>query len=138
MFSVDVNYLAIFVSGILAMGIGAVWYGPLFGKKWMALSGMTSEQLAGAKQKGMSKSYAVAFVGTLVMGFVLAQVIGLANATDVMSGGVVGLGMWLGFVAPVTLSTVLWDNKPFALWVLNSGHYAVALALMGVILAVWG
>ena len=32
----SVNYLAVLVAAALEIGLGALWYGPLFGKPWMA------------------------------------------------------------------------------------------------------
>ena len=40
---VPVNYLAIIVSAVLMMVIGYVWYGPLFGKRWATLMGLSPE-----------------------------------------------------------------------------------------------
>ncbi|HLD39833.1 MAG TPA: DUF1761 family protein, partial [Candidatus Nanoarchaeia archaeon] len=33
------NYLAVLVAAIAAYVVGFLWYGPVFGKKWMALMG---------------------------------------------------------------------------------------------------
>ncbi len=55
-----------------------------------------------------------------------------------MSAGVsVGFGAWIGFVAPVSLGIVLWDGKPWKLWMINAGYYLVGLLLIGSILALW-
>ena len=63
-----INYLAVLVSAIIGMIIGALWYSPLlFGKLWMKLSGMTEKQLNEAKKKGMGKMYLVAFIGVLLI-----------------------------------------------------------------------
>ena len=61
---VDVNYLAVLACGVVAMILGFLWYGPLFGKKWSQLMGwgeMTPELMA-EKQKGARKGYAISFV----------------------------------------------------------------------------
>jgi hypothetical protein len=123
------------------MIVGALWYGPLFGKKWMALVGMSEGELNAAKARGMGKLYALAFVGSLLMSYVLAHALVFASfylgVFGASSGIMVGIWNWLGFVAPVTLSTVLWENKPWKLWVLNNGYYLVSLTVMGIILALW-
>ena len=31
----EVNYLAVLIAGIVPMIVGAIWYGPLFGKRWL-------------------------------------------------------------------------------------------------------
>ena len=42
---VEINFLAVLVCGVVSMIIGATWYGPLFGKKWMKEEGSTEEEL---------------------------------------------------------------------------------------------
>jgi hypothetical protein len=140
---IPVNYLAIGACGVLAMIIGFLWYGPLFGKKWATLMGwgdMTPEQLA-EKQKQARSSYAITFVASLVSAYVLAHALIFAsaylNASGVTAGLAAGFWNWLGFVMPVTLGSVLWDSKPWSLWFINAGYWLVQLLAMGVLLALW-
>lgn len=140
---VDVNYLAIAASGVASMVIGFLWYGPLFGKPWSKLMGwgdMTPEQLK-EKQKKAGPMYAISFVGSLVMAYVLAHSLAFAQAylgTSGFSSGLeAGFWSWLGFVAPVTIGSVLWEGKPMKLWYINASYYLVLLLVMGVILALW-
>src|SRR3989344_6061991 len=140
--TVPINYLAVVVAAVASTALGALWYSPLlFGKQWMALSGMSPEVLDAAKNRGMGKLYAIAFVGSLAMSYVLAHALVFASAYMAVSGISAGLTTgfwnWLGFVAPVTLGSVLWDNKPWGLRVLKHGHYLLSLIIMGVILALW-
>jgi hypothetical protein len=139
---IPINYLSVVVAAVSNMVLGFAWYGPLFGKKWASLMGwgaMTSAQLA-AKQKAARSSYAISFVGALLMAYVLAHVLVLANVysgSGLEAGLKSGFGMWLGFVVPVTLGTVLWDGKPWMLWAINSGYFLAALLVMGAILGYW-
>ncbi len=123
------------------MIIGGLWYGPLFSKPWVALSGMTEEKISAAKARGMGKLYAINFLGALVMSYVLGHALIFASQylgiSGVGAGLMVGFFNWLGFIAPVTLGVVLWEGKSWKLWILNSGYYLVSLSIMGVILAVW-
>lgn len=123
------------------MVLGSLWYGPLFGKQWIALSGISSEKLEGAKAKGMGKSYSLMFVGSLLMAYVLAHAIIFAsdylNVYGISAGLTGAFWNWLGFIAPVTLSSVLWDGKPWKLWLLNNGYNLASLMAMGAILSVW-
>jgi hypothetical protein len=138
---VDVNYLAVLASAIASMVIGALWYGPLFGKQWIAMMGWTEEQMNSAKAKGMGKSYALMFVGSLLMAYVLSHAIIFASdylAIFGLSAGLTaGFWNWLGFIAPVTLGSVLWENKSWKLWMLNNAYYLVTLLVMGSILSLW-
>jgi len=70
------------VAAIAGMLIGAFWYSPLlFGKLWMRLSGLTEKQLNEAKKKGMGKLYFIAFIGILVMSYVLAHFVDYTEST---------------------------------------------------------
>ncbi len=142
MVSVPINYLAIVLCAIANMALGFLWYGKLFGKQWMALMGMTPEMMNAQKAKGgMWKGYALAFVGSLAMAFVLAHSLIFAAAylgvSGISAGWQAGFWSWLGFVAPVTLGSVLWEGKPWKLWILINGYYLVSLLIMGTILAWW-
>ena len=141
---VPINYLAVLASGVAAMILGSLWYGPLFGKQWIALMGFDQQKVAEMQAKGMQamwKNYALMFVGALIMAYVLAHGLVFGNAylgTGGISGGLQGaFWYWLGFIAPVTLGVVLWDGKPWKLWFLNAGYYLVLLLVMSIILSLW-
>ena len=138
---VPINYLAVVACAIASMVLGFLWYGPVVGKQWMALMKITPEQMAAGKDKGMSKSYALMFIGSLVMAYVLAHALVFAatylKASGVSAGLTAGFWNWLGFIAPVTLGSVLWEGKSWKLWVLNNAYQLLNLLVMGVILAVW-
>ncbi len=142
MVQVVVNYWAILVAALANMVLGFVWYGPLFGKLWMSLMGMTKEHMDAAKAKGgMWKGYLLAFIGSLVMGYVLAHSLVFASAylqaAGIGAGLMVGFWSWLGFIAPVTLGSVLWEGKSWKLWFLMNAYYLLALLIMGSVLALW-
>ena len=137
---VPVNYLAIIVSTILMMIIGYVWYGPLFGKPWSALMGFTPEHHA-ARGKSMRTSYVIMAIGAFLMSFMLAHAVIFAETFMQIGGApagiLVGIMNWLGFIVPVSLSIVLWDNKPWKLWFINVGYYLVGLVIIGAVLGLW-
>lgn len=138
---VPINYFAVVVSAVASMIIGFLWYGPLFGKPWLKLMAFTPEKMEEAKAKGMSKTYALMALGSLVMSFVLAHALIFGSSYLKMYGisaaFQVAFWNWLGFIAPVTLSSVLWEGKPWKLWLLNNGYYVVSLFVMAMILAYW-
>ena len=135
---VDINYVAVLIAAIVSMAIGSFWYSMKgFGKQWMALSGITPDKINAAKAKGMQKTYAIAFVGSLVMSYVLAHFVDYAGAATIARGAQAGFWSWLGFIAPVALGSVLWEGKPWKLYVLNNAYYLVSLMVMGALLTVW-
>ena len=101
---------------------------------------MTPEKMK-EMQKKARPAYAANFVGALIMAFVLSHALVFASSylheSGISAGLQTGFWNWLGFIAPVTLGSVLWDGKPMKLWMINAGYYLVGLLIMGVILALW-
>ena len=136
--NVEVNYLAVLVAGVVSMGVGFFWYSPtLFGKPWMKLMGFTKETMAGAK-KEMGKMYALSFVATLVMAYVLVHVMTFSenfyHYSSVQTGLTSAFWVWLGFVAPVQMTDVLFGGKKWNLFFINTGYQLASLLAMGVTL----
>ena len=135
--NVPINYLAVVVAALASVAIGAAWYSPmLFGKPWMRMMGWTGG-MPEEQKKAAAKSYALMFVGTLVMTYVLAHFIYIASVVTVTDALVLGFWIWLGFVATVMLGVVLWEGKPWKLYLLNVGYQLVSLLVAAVILALW-
>ena len=140
---VPINYLVVLVSAIVSMLLGFLWYGPLFGKTWATMMGWDKMDPARVDEmkKGAAKGYIISFIGSLVMAYVLAHALVFAS-TYTQTGGVpaglmVGAWNWLGFVAPVTLGSILWEGKSVKLWLLNNSYNLAQLLMMGVILSLW-
>ena len=122
------------------MLIGAIWYGPLFGKKWIEICGATLEDLEARKkmQKAAGQLYMVQFALTLFQVWYLAifingwgASIGLANA----------FGIWLAFVMPTVVGASMWNNDSskvrWARFLIQSGYQLVNFIVFGLVLGMW-
>ena len=134
---VEINYLAVLVAAIISMVIGFLWYGPLFGKTWMKLASMSETQIKGAKKKRMTKLYIIAFIGTLVTSLVLAHFIDYTESTKIGDAFQAAFWIWLGFIAPLLLGSVLWEGKSLKLFFLNAIYNLVSLVIAAIILTAW-
>ncbi len=133
-----INYLAVLVSALATIVVGFLWYSPLlFGKLWMKLSMISNADIKKAKQKGMTASYLLMIISTLLMSYVLAVFLDYANALTPVAGLATGVLLWLGFVVPLLLGSVLWEGKSWKLYMLNVAYYLVVLIIMGAILGGW-
>jgi|SRR3989344_3802817 len=132
-----VNYLAILVAGIASMVLGFLWYGPFFGKPWMRLSGLSKKDVNKAKQKSMTGSIILGFISSLVMIWVLALFFEMLSVTNYMTAITTSLWVWLGFMGTLTLSSFIWENKSFSLWILNNGYNVINLLIAALILVAW-
>lgn len=134
----SINYWAVLVAAIASMVVGSIWYGPLFGKIFMAASGM-DKMSAGEKaamKSRMTISYFGQFVASLVMFYVLARFTdGMAEA-GVMGGMAVAFWAWLGFVVPLALGNAIWGGKKAMFW-LGVGNMFVTLLIAGAIIGGW-
>lgn len=126
-----VNYWAVLVAALAHFIIGMVWYSPLlFGKMWMELSGA-------ADLKPSPKDLVMALFSSLILAYVLANVVFLAGARTILDGAVVGIMVEVGFIATLLLGDMIFEKKPFKLFLLRNGYNLLALAVAGAILAVW-
>ncbi|OGE10802.1 hypothetical protein A3A60_02345 [Candidatus Curtissbacteria bacterium RIFCSPLOWO2_01_FULL_42_26] len=134
---ISINFLAVIVSAVAYMVIGAVWYSPVvFGKMWIKFAGITQKDID-IQKKTMPKIYGFAFVGALITSYILAIILKLVDATTLIGALQIGFLVWLGFMATTTLSTVLFEGKKQELYLLNNGYNLVALLTAAAILTVW-
>lgn len=138
-FQVPVNYLAILLCGVVAMVVGFVWYGPLFGKPWMKMIGLTDKKMEEMKKMGgMGKTYGLSFLSSLVMAWFLAHVIWYAapGAVTLFIAVKTAFYMWLGFVATTGFIQYLYaiTPKPYKLYLLETGYHLATLLVMSVVI----
>ena len=100
--------------------------------------GFSNSDLEKAKSKGMAKSYITAFIGLLLMNFVLAHFVDYTESTTAILGAQTGFWIWLGFIIPVLLGSILWEGKPFELYLINMLYWLIGLVVGGGIFGVWG
>ena len=132
---VHINYLAVLVCGILSMVVGAVWYGPAFGKLWMKQYNYTEEDLR--KDFNPGKTYGLAVLGHMVMALVIAYLISLTNANTLIEGIRISLSCWLGFIASTMFVNKLFSRKSYTLFFIDSGYQFVNMIVFGILLILW-
>lgn len=137
---VVINYWAVLVCGVLSMVLGAVWYGPLFGKKWMEIVGVSEEDLARRKemQKAAGPLYLVQFALTLFQVLVLAHLIA---DTQRASGLERAVWIWAAFVIPTLAGSSMWTNEAtrvkWARFLIQGGYQLVIFVVFGLVISVW-
>ena len=139
---VPINLIAVLAAAVLTMILGYIWFGPLFGRKWMRLMGFDMETMkAGNRGGAMAKMYIIMFIGALLTAFVLAHELVFASAYmnigGLDAGVMAGFWSWLGFGAPITVNYTLTTDKSWKLWLINGGYYLVSFVMMGIVLAMW-
>ena len=115
------------------MIVGALWYGPIFGKRWLVLMETTEEAIAAGFNP--LKTYGVSFL------FAIASAFGLAVLLDGFSGPLHGVHAALvaviAFVIPVTHQSVAFEQRKTGLAALSVGYNLLALLGQAILLSVW-
>ncbi|MBK6674135.1 MAG: DUF1761 domain-containing protein [Proteobacteria bacterium] len=128
----DINWLAVVVATVSSFALGGIWYGPLFSKAWMKLTGMT-------KEKGAEASMAVTFGGTFALNLLIAIAIALLTGphAGLHAGLHTGLFSAFFFVATSIGVIYLFEQRPLRLWLINAGYQVVNFSIMGSIIGAW-
>ncbi len=134
--SFELNYVAIVLATVAAYVLGWIWHGPLFGKKWMALEGLTPESMK-AMPMSPQKAMTLGFVATFLTAWVLGWVMAALGVVGILAAVQAAFWVWLGFVMPTLASKWLWEGKSFALFGFNAAHGLVALVVMAIVISLW-
>jgi Protein of unknown function (DUF1761) len=130
----NANLLAIFVAAAAGFLVGGLWYGPLFGKAWMAEHGFTEESL---KNANMLKLYGLTFafsvLSAVFLGHLLAH-FGTTPRTTMM----ISTGVALGFIVPAIGTNYLFSRKSGKLFAIDAGYWLVFYAAMGAVFVMLG
>ena len=126
-----VDYLAILVAAVAAYVVGALWYGPIFGKQWRHLMGHTGGNM------GMPQAMLGGALSTLVLVYFFAMF--MDNAVVTMTGDAISfaLAVSIGVIGMVLLNSVWYEGRPWKLYFINLGHYVVALLAAALVLLYW-
>jgi surface polysaccharide O-acyltransferase-like enzyme len=128
------NYAAVVVAAIAYWLLGAVWFGVLFSKPWMALENIAMEQ---AKSMNPVLPYVVSFLLNLLIAYALAQICIWRNANTAGRGASVGVLLWVGFIGPITYTTYMYEMRPKELFAINQFYPLAGMVLMGAIIGAW-
>ncbi len=136
----EVNYLAVLTCAVISMILGGIWYGPLFGKKWMEILGTDSKDKKeiAKMQKSAGPLYLIQFLLTLFQAYVLAYYVKGWNEVSGVEGS---LWIFFAFIMPTIAGFSMWNNytKKVAIerFLIQSGYQLVLFTLFGLILGSW-
>src|SRR3989344_5330110 len=125
----------IVAAGIASVLIGWVWYHPrVFGTTWMRLANITPE-MAERGKKMMPFHALVGLIASMLIAYVMNYV-GIAFQIYDWVGAVFELALWcwLGFIVPTSLGTILSEQRPFQLYLINTLYWLLTLIPMALIL----
>jgi hypothetical protein len=133
-----IKYPAVLVATLIHFIVGGLWYSPLlFGNKFIQIMGWTPEQIQQMHTSGPPTGLIVTFLASAILVYILAHFVQYTKAVNALGGLQTAFWLWLGFIVTTNLQTVLFEQRPLGLYLLNISYQFVACALAGVVLAVW-
>lgn len=137
MINPDLNWLTVIGATVAAMVLGALWYSPvLFAKEWTELMKLKKGDIDQSK-KGMAKTYGISALVTFITAFVLKQFIDLFYIVNFYDALQLAFWVWFGFIATSMMNSVVYEKKPWRLYIIDAGYQLAVLILMSVILSYW-
>lgn len=125
----NTSWLAIILAALGAFLVGAAWYGPIFGKVWLAEFGFTDEDLA-------KRNYIKIFSGTFLLNIVMACNLAmfLGPKAGITFGAIAGFFTGLGFTGALLGVFYLFEGRSARLFLINSGFAIVSFMVMGIVI----
>jgi len=143
----EINIFAILVAAAVPNALGALYYGPLFGKRWLSSLNMTADDMKG-RNEGLI--YGGAYLLCAVVCFFSKFLVELAHK-DVNDqgelifasfhtfphGAIHGSVIAIGIVIPIIVCLGLFQKSTTSNILINSLFWLICFAIMGGILDVW-
>ena len=129
-----VNWLAVVVAMVASMALGFVWYMAL-SKQWLAAQGKRKEDINQADWT----PYAWSVLVQLVMAYFIALLTPVIfDATNVTTGILCGLHMWLGFVITSMILNHRYQGAKWSLTLIDGGYLLGVLIVQGIVIGLFG
>ena len=135
----DINFVAVIVSALVAFIIGFLFHGPLFGKMWMKLANITPT--GNEKMSDMYGQMGMNLLANVVTAFVLAILITLISESGYLFDkslvciGMIGSALvWAGVVVPGSSMDSIWMGKSWKLWIFECISSLAMFLAMGAII----
>lgn len=128
----SINWLSVIAAAVSAFIIGGIWYGPLFGRAWMAAFNFTEEDL---KKRNIPKTFGLSLLLAFIAAINLEMFIG--PEAEVVFGTMAGFFAGFGWVATFLGILYLFEMQSLKAYLINAGYCIVSLTVMGAILGAW-
>ena len=135
----SINWLAVVVCVIVSMVLGSIWFNPkTFFPMWWQAIGKAENQGPSLQNPVVMWGLTIlaAFVQAVFMSLMVHALGSMMGGATLVSGALTGILLWLGFVAPSSLTNKLFANQLKA-WMIESGNHLVNYILIGAILGAW-
>ena len=129
----NLDLLTILLGAVAFFAVGAIWYGPLFGKAWRAETGITDEMVQAGPQPGQKPVWLImllAFAFELLISLTLAHQYAMTGPSD-RAKMMIAIGYGAMLMAPAIGINYLFQMRSGKLFAIDATHFIVGMAAMG-------
>ena len=133
-----INFFAVVIAAVVAWLVSAGWYMSL-GKIYQAAQGKTPEQCKVDMQKpGAFLPFLYAFIGNLVIAWMLAGVLGHLGQVTIKNGVISGAFLWFGFILTTMVVNFCFSGRDKRLLLIDLGNWLIVMVVMGAVIGAMG
>jgi hypothetical protein len=129
-----ISWLSVLVATVLSFGLGALWYGPFFGKAWIAEQGTTAEELMDGfnPRATYGATFVLAGLSALLFGVFIGE------APDPLRSVGWGFAVGLIWVSGGIGTIYLFERRTRRLWFINGGYHTARFTIIGAVFGYLG
>jgi hypothetical protein len=133
--NIKINHLAVWVCIILMHAFGFLWYGPLFGERWMDMVQIDQETMqSDSMDAGIWILNSVAIIASM---YAIAWVLSALNVTSGVRGAVIAFVLTFCLHHLPTMNANMFAGQPYGLAWITGGYSLAWLTVSGFILGSW-
>ncbi|TFG26021.1 MAG: DUF1761 domain-containing protein [Promethearchaeota archaeon] len=128
-----INIWAILVITVIYFILGGLWFTPfLFGKAWAKALNFNLDE-----RNPKPKHFISALIANFITTLFLALLLELIGFYDLLIALIVAVIIGIGFVLPIGLIDVIFEEKNFKAYLIDAGYHIVGIIIAGLILGAW-
>jgi hypothetical protein len=133
--NLKINHLAVWICIILMHGFGFLWYGPLFGEKWMAFVNLDPATM---QQDSMDPAlWILNSIAIIAPIYALAWLLSKTNVTSGIQGAMLAFIISVTFHLLPAMNANMFAGEPSGLAWITAGYSVSWLTVSGFILGSW-
>lgn len=129
MFDSQLHLWAVLLGVVAHAVLGMLWFGPLFGKRWMALVGKTPDDIGNPMQAMVG-----GLVTSLFKAYFLDRIVTGMGADGIGSAIMIAFWIWFGFILMYDLLKYFYEGRSTGLVTLDTGFELVWFVAAGAII----
>lgn len=135
-FTDHVNWLSLIIGSIAYFLLGAIWYGGVFSKAWVRLSGINPNDPDMKKGVALTMISSFLFMALSCIGLtIFRQLVPMNNYADAFHLAVL---ISICFSTPAISIGYLYNKKPAALYFIDCGYHILGLIIASLIMQYLG